>query len=217
MTGINETNSLNATNSFHNDTSKSLNTLLILSNTLNSTPYEQPTVNRYFFSLPYDSDEIAGSDTIPINETNALNSSILDNNGSYSSPSSVPISLNTSDFNTYTYGGYTVQEPNSTQFVFSFPDNTNQGQIAGSDALTLNNFSIQKIDFDAAFITPKIDALGFDEMVIFATSDTNTYKGTEFGIRMDLKDGFIYGYIQEPNATLEMLILTCSNSFQTME
>ena len=36
-------------------------------------------------------------------------------------------------------------------------------------------------------------------MAIFATSDTNTYKGTEFGIRIDLKDGFIYGYVQEPN------------------
>ena len=36
-------------------------------------------------------------------------------------------------------------------------------------------------------------------MVIFAASDTATYKGTEFGIRMDLKDGCIYGYIQEPD------------------
>ena len=36
-------------------------------------------------------------------------------------------------------------------------------------------------------------------MAIFATSNTETYKGTEFGIRMDVKDGFIYGYIQESN------------------
>ena len=55
------------------------------------------------------------------------------------------------------------------------------------------------MDFDAAFIAPKINALGFDEMAIFASSNTSTYKGTEFGIRMDLNDGFIYGYVQEPN------------------
>ncbi len=63
----------------------------------------------------------------------------------------------------------------------------------------MDTFIIQKMDFDAAFIAPKIGALGFDEMVIFAASNTINYKGTEFGIRMDLKDGFVYGYIQEPN------------------
>ena len=36
-------------------------------------------------------------------------------------------------------------------------------------------------------------------MAIFGTSNTITYKGTEFGIRMDLKDGLIYGYVQEQN------------------
>jgi hypothetical protein len=38
-------------------------------------------------------------------------------------------------------------------------------------------------------------------MVIFASSDTVTYKGTEFGIRLDLSDGSICGYIQEPNSS----------------
>ncbi len=109
------------------------------------------------------------------------------------------ISLDASNFVTYTYGGYPVQQPDLTQFIFSFPNNTNQGQLAGSDALSVNNFTIQKMDFDTTFVTPQINAVGFDEMVIFATSDTSTYKGTEFGVRMDLKDGFIYGYIQEPN------------------
>jgi hypothetical protein len=63
----------------------------------------------------------------------------------------------------------------------------------------LDTYQIQKIDFEAMFNTPKINALGFDEMAIFAASDTSTYKGTEFGIRLDLSDGFLYGYIQEPN------------------
>jgi hypothetical protein len=108
--------------------------------------------------------------------------------------------LDTLNFTTYTYGGYSVQQPDPNQFVFSFPDNTNQDQLAGSDAITLGAFAIQKMDFDAAFVAPTISALGFDEMVIFAASDTSTYKGTEFGIRLDLSNGFIYGYIQEPNS-----------------
>ena len=114
-------------------------------------------------------------------------------------PVRIQSSLDTSKFITHTYGGYSVESPDSNQFSFSFPNYTNQGQIAGSDALTLNTFTIQKMDFSATFIAPKIGALGFDEMVIFAASNTVTYKGIEFGIRMDLKDGLIYGYVQEPN------------------
>ena len=113
-----------------------------------------------------------------------------------------PNSLDTSKFNTYTYCGYPVQQLEADKLFLSFPDHTNQGQIAGSDAITLDTYSIQTINFDALFITPKINALGFDEMAIFATSDTTIYKGTEFGIRLDLNDGFIYGYVQEPNGQL---------------
>lgn len=110
--------------------------------------------------------------------------------------------LGASEFTTYTYGGYSVQQPNSKQFIFSFPDKTNQGQLSGSDALSKITLAIQKLDFNASFVTPEINARGFDEMVIFAASNTVTYKGTEFGVRMDLKDGFIYGYIQEPNGII---------------
>ena len=186
VTGINETNSLNVTNSYYNYSSAPLNTDTNSLDTLNSTTYKQPDLSRFFLSLL---------------------------NNPYAPLTTVPISLDASKFITYTYGGYSVQQPDSTQFIFFFPDNTSQGQIAGSDALTLNTFAIQKIDFDATFIAPKISALGFDEMVIFASSDTTTYKGTEFGIRMDLKDGFIYGYVQEPNdnfgdVNFQMLKLT---------
>jgi hypothetical protein len=110
-----------------------------------------------------------------------------------------PISTDPLKFSTYTYCGYPVQQTEATKLVFSFPNNTNQGQIAGSDAITLDTYTIQTINFDAMFITPKTNALGFDEMAIFATSDTTIYKGTEIGIRLDLSDGYIYGYIQEPN------------------
>jgi len=134
-----------------------------------------------------------------VNETDSLDTANSDNNYSSAPLNTDPISLDTLKFTTYNYGGYPVQQPDLTQFVFSFPDNTDQGQIAGSDAITLTTYAIQKIDFDAVFVAPKISALGFDEMVIFAASDTTTYKGTEFGIRLDLNDGFIYGYNQEPN------------------
>lgn len=118
----------------------------------------------------------------------------------FSAPISIaPISLEPLLFNTYTYCGNPVEKIETNKLYFSFPNNTNQGQIAGSDAITLDTYPIQKIEFEAIFTTPKINALGFDEMAIFAASDTSTYKGTEFGIRLDLSDGFLYGYIQEPN------------------
>ncbi|MCW3996430.1 MAG: hypothetical protein NWE98_09845 [Candidatus Bathyarchaeota archaeon] len=113
---------------------------------------------------------------------------------------SVP--LDTPKFMTYTYGGYPVEQSSLTQFFFSFPNFTNQGQLAGSDAVTFEMYPIKKMDFDAIFLTPNFGALGFDEMAIFAASDTMTYKGTEFGIRMDLKNSFIYGYIQEPEGSV---------------
>lgn len=175
VTGINETNSLNATDSVYNSSSTQLNTDPVSLDDLNSITYKQPDLSGFIFSLQ----------------------------NPFSPLTTDPASLDASKFNTYTYGGYSVQQPDSTRFIFSFPDSTSQGQIAGSDAITLNAYSIQKIDFDATFIAPKISALGFDEMAIFATSDTNTYKGTEFGIRVDLSDGGIYGYVQEPNGNYE--------------
>jgi hypothetical protein len=170
--GINQTSSLNVTNSYFNSSSAPLVTGPISLNASKSTPFKQADLNQLFFFI---------------------------RNNPYPPPNPDPISLDASKFSTHTYGGYSIQQPDPTQLVFSFPDNTNLGQLAGSDALTLDTFPVQKIDFDAAFMTPKIGALGFDEMVVFVTSDTSTYKGTEFGVRMDLKDGFIYGYIQEPD------------------
>ena len=184
--GINETNSLNATNSY-SDSFSTLKKDLVSLNTLNSTVHGNLDQPGFFFLTPDKTQQgqtIESDLNLPTSETNIITSD--------------PISLDASEFVTYTYGGYPIQQPNSTQFIFSFPDNINQGQLAGSDALAWNTYAIQKMDFDAAFITPKIGALGFDEMVIFATSNTSTYKGTEFGIRMDLKDGYIYGYVQEP-------------------
>jgi hypothetical protein len=185
-TGKNETNSSNATNSLYHASSKPSTTNSPSFATSTSTTYTPPSRNSFFSLLP---------------------------NNLYAPVSADPISLDNSKFDTYTYGGYSVQQPDSTQFIFSFPDNTRQGELAGSDALSLDTFAIQKIEFDAVFIAPKINALGFDEMVIFASSDTNNYKGTEFGVRMDLKDGFVYGYVQEPNGVygdvdFQMLSLT---------
>ncbi len=188
-TTINETNSLNATNSFNNYSSAPLKTDSVSLNTLNSTTYEHLDMTGFFF-LSLDS---AGQGQIVGKAPNS---------NSYAPLTAALISLDASKFVTYTYGGYPVQQPDSTQFNFSFPDNTNQSQLAGSDALAWNFYVIQKMDFDAAFISPKLSALGFDEMAIFAASNTSTYKGTEFGIRMDLKDGCIYGYVQEPNGNI---------------
>ena len=204
VTEINETNSLNATSPPYNNNSTLLETNTAPSAALTSITYRVQYVPRFFSPPNIYLDQIVQPDPAPptneanTNETNTLNAGNPSNN---TSPplNLVPILLNESDFATYTYGGCLVQQANSTQFIFSFPNCTNQGQLSGSDALTLNNFSIQKLDFDSAFIVPNINAFGFDEMAIFATSNTETYKGTEFGVRMDLQNGSIYGYIQEYN------------------
>ena len=152
--------------------------------------------------------QLAGLDDTPptgvtdINEAESLDATNLNNNNS-SVPATTAVMLDALNFITYSYGGYSVQQSEPNRLIYSFPDSTNQGQLSGSDAITLNAYSIQKIDFDAVFITPKISALGFDEMVVFVASDTTTYKGTEFGIRLDLRDGFIYAYNQEPNGNYE--------------
>ena len=163
--GINETDRLNATNFYNNNSSAPITTMPIYLETLNDPKNNQPNPPQIFSS----------------------------------SFGMGQISIDALKFSTYTYCDYPVQQPEAAKLFFSFPDNTNQGQTSGSDAITLGTYAIQTINFDAMFITPKINALGFDEMAIFATSDTTIYKGTEFGIRLDLSDGFIYGYIQEPN------------------
>jgi hypothetical protein len=175
VSGLNESNSLNETNSTYNYSSAPVNTDSISLDPLNSIANEQT-------DPPLLSDSLFNNPHVPF--------------------ITVPISLDSSNFITYSYCGYSVQQPDSTQFILFFPDNTDQGQIAGSDILTSNAFPIRKIDFNAVFISQKINALGFDEMVIFATSDVTTYKGVEFGVRLDLCDGFIYGYNQEPTSNL---------------
>jgi hypothetical protein len=209
LTSINETNSLNVTKSSDNYSSALLKTDPVSSDALNSTNYAQTDLLQFFFSFrdSTNQEQTVGSDVsrpiaaTGVNETDTQNEGNLCNNSSDAALVAVPVSLSTSEFVAYTYGGYPVQQPDSTDFNFSFPDNISQGQIAGSDALTWNVYPIQEMGFDVTFNTPQINALGFDEMAIFATSNTNNYKGTEFGIRMDLKDGFIYGYVQEPNGT----------------
>ena len=188
LTELNELNSLNVTNSLFNNYSYSLDTEPISLDTPKPS-YKLPDQHQSSFSPYY----------------------------FYTSLNTEPISLDASKFVTYTYGGYSVQQPDSTQFIFSFPENTSQGQTAGSDILTLNAFTIRTIDFDAVFISQKIYALGFDEMVIFAASDATAYKGVEFGIRLDLCDGFVYGYNQEPNGNIgevdfQMIKLTPNDS-----
>ncbi len=196
VTDTNETNHLDMTYySINNSTAALTQT----STPLKTDTNKQPFINPLYFSLADSTiqDQTTGLDATPLSTVEELDAVNSYNNFSESA-TTPPVSTQSLEFNTYTYGGYPVQQANPMQFCFSFPDSTNQGQIAGSDALTLNSYTIQKISFDAMFVTPKINALGFDEMVIFAASDTTTYKGTEFGLRLDLKDGCIYGYNQEP-------------------
>jgi hypothetical protein len=108
--------------------------------------------------------------------------------------------LYANDFTSYTYsGGCPIQQPESNEFLLSFPEEITNCQMSGSDVISLDQYQIKTLTFDAKFATPEIGSKGFDEMAVFAASNTQTYKGTEFGIRMDMNDGYICGYIQEPN------------------
>ena len=211
LTAINETNNFSVTNSSNNYSSGILSSVPISLDAQKLSSYreysiQQLDLTQFLFSFPDSTNQgqIAESDpTLPLiitsnNETGRLDEANSTYSYSPTPPNTFPISLDTSKFEVYTYGGYSVQQPDLNQFLFSLPENTNQGQIAGSDAISLDTYIIQKIDFDVTFNAPKIGATGFDEMVIFAASNTTTYKGTELGIRLDLSDGFIYGYIQEP-------------------
>jgi hypothetical protein len=170
-----------------------------------------------FFSFPdfNNQNQLIGSDNHPTIDNGIENPDASNfNNSDFIAPITAASNLiNALNFTNYTYEGYLIQQTDSNQFFFSFPDNTCQGQLAGSDCITLNSYIIKKMEFEAIFTTPKIGALGFDEMAIFAASDTNTYKGPEFGIRLDLSDGYVYGYNQEPNSinddvNFQMLKLT---------
>lgn len=199
VTGGNGTNRLNVTDSNSTHPFAPPSTVAVSSGnsklatyTYSDYPVQQPGLTDFLFSLRDDNGQ-GQSDS----SNNVTGNIETDSNNTYTNV--VAVSLDNSELTTYTYGGYPVQQPDLTDFLFSFPDNISQGQIAGSDAVTLNAYPIQKMDFDATSITPKINATGFDEMVVFATSNITTFKGVEFGIRQDLTDGFIYGYIQEPN------------------
>ena len=181
------------------------------SNSTNMTKFAANTQtnsqSQLLYSFPdfTNNDQLTGSVTLPPidNGEESLDGSNFNNNDSALPITTASSSANTLNFITYTYGGYLIEQSNPNQFFFSFPDNTCQGQMAGSDWVTLNSYTITKMDFDVLFSAPKIGALGFDEMAVFAASDTNTYKGPEFGIRLDLSDGYIYAYNQEPNVDIE--------------
>jgi hypothetical protein len=194
-----DTNQTNPQNTTNNPPTPN-NTAPICSDNTNTTPHKQTTPPQFASLLLYDArlNQAAKPDITP--PTSAT----------------TPVSLEISDFQTYTYGCDSAQQTSPNQFFFSFPNSTNQGEIAGSDAISLCTYSIQKIEFNAVFKSPKTDAVGFDEMAIFAASNTTTYKGTEFGVRMDLNDGLIFGYIQEPNGEFgdvdfQMVLLTSND------
>ena len=203
--GINETVSQNATNS--NNGSPPSNTSYLSNFTISQDSGQEQLSS---FLQDAGSGQMSESDAYFLSAwTNINEPATLNVAGPYfniASTLSSPTSLSNADFDTRSYGEFPVQNLVQNQgpeyFSLSFPDCISWGQMAGADAVTSNSFAFQEINFDAAFATPKTGANGFDEMAIFAASDTVTYKGTEFGIRLDLRDGCVYGYVQEPTGNL---------------
>lgn len=209
LTGINEITSVRDTASYYQGRTSSPHTLSTFypdnSRFATNRLMEQSNQFSFYFNTNIDPIEIAVSDGFDpitvkdIKETESLDIANSSKNDPAENITLASMPFSDINFATYTYGGYPIQQPEINKFFFSFPDNTNEGQIAGSDAITVETHLIKKMEFNAEFISPNISAQGFDEMVVFAASDTTTYKGVEFGIRMDLCNGFIYGYNQEPN------------------
>jgi hypothetical protein len=202
------TNTINISSSRNNSSSLYITTTPISADN-QKTSNKEPDPTQFFstFLQNVNQDQmkesiIAQPPTIDITveePNNSRNNSTVKTGSSSAPILRAPTLLYTLNFTTFAYGGYLDQQPYQRQLFFSFPNNTDQGKLAGEDAITLDSYVFQKMDFDAEFVSPETNALGFDEMVIFAASDTSSYKGTEFGIRLDLSNGYIYGYIQEPN------------------
>lgn len=53
------------------------------------------------------------------------------------------------------------------------------------------------LQFQARFAGAAVAPNPFDELVVFATDDTANWTGQEFGVRCSLRDGIVYGYVQD--------------------
>jgi len=79
------------------------------------------------------------------------------------------------------------------------------GKLGVNDAVSLRSYALGTLSFLATFVNgtrAQGHPRGFsDELVVFAASDVTTYQGYEFGVRLSLSDGFVYGYWQSPLPT----------------
>ncbi len=65
------------------------------------------------------------------------------------------------------------------------------------DAVTNLSYPLNTLKFDGTFKGGSIAPNDLDELVVFATNDTNNYTSQEMGFRLNLKDNILYGYVQD--------------------
>jgi hypothetical protein len=120
-------------------------------------------------------------------------------------PTGSTISLRASDFRWFNSNPPGPATAGPTAWVLPVPgDPATGGKLAVDDAVSVASYDLGALSFTATFVNGTITqgkpTAFADELVVFAASDITTYKGFEFGVRLGLTDGMVYGYWQYPQA-----------------
>ena len=120
-------------------------------------------------------------------------------------PTGSPIPLRAADFRWFNSNPPGPATAGPTSWVLPVPGNTaSGGRLAVDDAVSIASFDLGELTFAATFLNGTITqgkpTAFADELVVFAASDVTSYKGFEFGVRLGLTDGVVYGYWQYPQA-----------------
>ncbi|MDE1849588.1 MAG: hypothetical protein KGI00_02550 [Candidatus Micrarchaeota archaeon] len=86
----------------------------------------------------------------------------------------------------------------SRKFTLPYPERIAEGRRHSFvDVIGIKPIRISSLEFNATFTAKCGSGYMFDEMVVLAANDISTWDGQEFGIRLRMDNGMIYGYIQD--------------------
>ena len=111
-----------------------------------------------------------------------------------------PLNAAVKGWSIYSYYGGTDAVITGNGFLIDYPDSIDSGNLSGSDVLSYHNFTTNFFHFDACFnftVSNATYGVSSNEMAVFVTNNTATYKGLEFGLIACPEDGSINGYVQE--------------------
>ena len=111
-----------------------------------------------------------------------------------------PLNAAVKGWSIYSYYGGTDAVITGNGFLIDYPDSIDSGNLSGSDVVSFHNFTANFFHFDACFnftVSNATYGVSSNEMAVFVTNNTATYKGLEFGLIACPEDGSINGYVQE--------------------